>query len=324
MYRIIIGVLYLLASSLAVSANNVSAPEDCVQIDNAEERLICYDQFFGGGSVELSGRVSESVVELSPIEARRSQERISESSRFALTAHKPNYFLPGTYNGSADYGIYGEGEPFLSDTEAKFQLSVKAPVAQNLWHGSSLSIAFTQVSYWQIFADDEASAPFRETNYEPELIWDVPINRDVLGFNLVSAGLRLNHQSNGRTRPLSRSWNRIIANAVFQKGPFVFSAESWSRVEKSGSVDDNPDIEEFMGRAKFGMAYKGTHHTIAASIKNNFASKNRSGVEVNWSFPLNQTFRGFMQIYSGYGENMIDMENYNNRIGFGITLTDWL
>jgi phospholipase A1 len=322
-YRIIIVIVFSTASGLAVSANNLGAPEDCIKINSSEKRLMCYDKSFARDSVDQSIKALESVVTISPLEARRSAESVSERTRFALAAHKPNYFLPGTHNSSADYSVYDEGEPYLSNTEAKFQLSVKASIAENLWHDSSLSMAFTQVSYWQLFADDEASSPFRETNYEPELIWDVPINKDVLGFNLVSAGLRLNHQSNGRTRPLSRSWNRIIASALLQKGAFVFSAETWSRVEY-GFVDENPDIEDFMGRAQFGLAYKGASHTVAVGIKNNLASENRSGVELNWSFPLNQQFRGFMQVYSGYGENMIDMENYNNRIGFGITLTDWL
>lgn len=321
-FRFCLFLITLSISNTALSANARSEAEDCISIENDSSRLACFDHHFSrDDSSQLS---SDPVIQLSPIAARQAQESITQNSRFSLTAHKPNYFLPGTHNGSADYSIYGDGDPFLSNTEAKFQLSVKAPVLQNLWHNSSLSIAFTQVSYWQLYADDEASAPFRETNYEPEIMWDVPINANVLGFNLVSAGLRFNHQSNGQTRPLSRSWNRVIANAVFEKGPFVFSAETWSRVEKSGSVDDNPDIEDYMGRAQIGLAYKGSRHTIGASIKNNLASKNRSGVEVNWSFPLNKTFRGFMQIYSGYGENMIDMKNYNNRIGFGVTLTDWL
>lgn len=324
MYRLCFGLVILFISNIAVSANSNTDPKICIDIKDSQTRLACYDDHFGRGSSSQEEHIQKSDVSLSPISARREQEIISQGSRFSLTAHKPNYFLPGTHNGSADFSVYNDGEPFLSNTEAKFQLSVKTPLVSNLWHDSTLSMAFTQVSYWQLYADDLASAPFRETNYEPEIIWDVPINANVLGFNLVSAGLRLNHQSNGRTRPLSRSWNRIIANAVFEKGPFVFSAETWSRVEKSGSIDDNPNIEDFMGRAQIGMAYKGGKHTIAGSIKNNLASKNRSGVELNWSFPLTEKFRGFMQIYSGYGENMIDMENYNNRIGFGITLTDWL
>lgn len=41
--------------------------------------------------------------------------------------------------------------------------------------------------------------------------------------------------------------------------------------------------------------------------------------------PLEETtrqFRGFLQICSGHGENLIDMENSNTRIGVG--LRDWL
>jgi phospholipase A1 len=45
---------------------------------------------------------------------------------------------------------------------------------------------------------------------------------------------------------------------------------------------------------------------------------------VNWAFPLAQHLRGYVQFFTGYGENMIDMENNNTRIGVGIALTDWL
>jgi len=36
-----------------------------------------------------------------------------------------------------------------------------------------------------------------------------------------------------------------------------------------------------MGRAQSGLADKGASHTVAVVIKNNLASKNRSGVELN-------------------------------------------
>jgi len=41
-------------------------------------------------------------------------------------------------------------------------------------------------------------------------------------------------------------------------------------------------------------------------------------------FPLLDNLKGYVQIYSGYGENMFDAENYSNRIGIGFALNDWL
>ena len=99
--------------------------------------------------------------------------------------------------------------------------------------------------------------------------------------------------------------------------------KSWIRVDKS-STDNNPDIEDLMGRIQVGAAYKGDVHTIAIGLKNNLSSDNRSGVELNWTFPLTQKLKGIVQVYSGYGENLIDMESYSNRVSLGVALTDWL
>ena len=96
------------------------------------------------------------------------------------------------------------------------------------------------------------------------------------------------------------------------------------RLEEDEESDDNPDIEDYMGRLQLGLAYKRGEQVFALGLKNNLRSDNRSGLELNWTFPLAQHFKGFVQIYSGYGENLIDADNYNNRIGVGIALTDWL
>lgn len=79
-----------------------------------------------------------------------------------------------------------------------------------------------------------------------------------------------------------------------------------------------------MGRIQLGWVFKTDRHVFDVWLKNNLESDNRSGVEVNWSFPLAEHLRGYAQIYSGYGENLIDMENSNTRIGIGLALTDWL
>jgi len=299
-------------------------PGDCATIDGKDDRLACYDSFFVSNS-EQRRTVADtrSLNDLTPIQARVNQEEAVRDNWFSITPHRPNYILPATYNASADFTQYGLGQNFFSDAETKFQLSLKTTLFTDLWRNSSIAVAYTQQSYWQLFADEEASAPFRETNHEPEVMWQIPVDFDLFGFRARQLAFAFVHQSNGRERPLSRSWNRVTSELVFERNRFVLSAKTWARVDDP-DLDDNPNIEDYMGRIQLGAAYKGDRHTFALGIKNSLDSDLRSGVEFNWLFPLSRRLKGFVQLYSGYGENLIDMENYHNRVGVGIALTDWL
>lgn len=300
-----------------VSVNAAGSPQDCASISSKEHRLACFDAFFPN----VAGQ--NSAAEVSPLRARQLEEESLRDRWFSITPHRPNYILPATYNRSADFSQYGPADDFFSDTEIKFQLSLKTIVLSDMWRDSTVSVAYTQNSYWQLYADDEVSAPFRETNHEPEIIWQVPVDFKVLGFQARLASLAFNHQSNGRARPLSRSWNRLTGQLVLERDRFVVSAKTWVRVD-SPDHDDNPKIEDFMGRFQLGAAYAGERHTLALGWKSSMDSDFRSGLEFNWLFPLTGHLKGFVQLYSGYGENLIDMENYNNRVGVGVALTDWL
>lgn len=315
---------FILLLGALVPAHGASGPAECAALEAEDERLSCYDAFFRAGPKnQASGMRAQSREAPSPVQSRRDEEKALRNNWFSITPHRPNYILPATYNASADFSPYGIAGDLLSDSEIKFQLSLKTTLLSNLWRDSSVSVAYTQQSYWQLFADDEISAPFRETNHEPEIIWDIPVDFQLFGFQARLASLSFNHQSNGRARPLSRSWNRLTGEIVMERNRFVVSAKTWARIDDP-DIDDNPNIENYMGRIQLGAAYKGDRHTLALGLKNSLDSDLRSGVEFNWMFPLTRHLKGFVQLYSGYGENLIDMENYNNRIGIGIALTDWL
>lgn len=319
----------LICSIYAVSvfAGTKSGDPGCSTLGDAEARLSCYDAHFGLAFDEPNRTTSmnnSKTVVVSPVLARQAAEESQNKNRFALLTHRPNYILPATYNANADWSRYGSVvEPLLSDSEIKLQVSLKTRVLDELWGNSAISIGYTQQSYWQLYAEEELSAPFRETNHEPEVMWDFPINQNILGFDARQLTLSLVHQSNGQVRPLSRSWNRLAGEVVLERGNLVLSAKSWKRIFKE-DPDDNPNIEDYMGRIHLGAAYRISDHTIALGIKNGLGSEKRGSVELNWQFPLTGKLRGFVQLYSGYGENMIDMEEYANRIGIGVALTDWL
>lgn len=308
--------------SMETSASG--APEDCVDIADDRSRLACFDTAFRTSDRKENTAVVQPVVASSALDTRLAGELSSEDRPFSITPHRPNYLMPFTYNASADYSVYPVLSDALSRTEVKLQLSLKTMLAHGLWRDSSLWAAYTQQSYWQIYADDEASAPFRETNHEPELRWQIPVQFNVLGWDARLASLSLNHQSNGQIDPVSRSWNRVVGELVMERGRWVGRMGTWLRIDDD-SDDDNPDIEDYMGRMHVALAYRGRNHLLGVALKNNLDFEdNRSGVELNWTFPLTDRLRGFVQIYSGYGENLLEMENYNNRVGLGIALTDWL
>jgi phospholipase A1 len=82
-----------------------------------------------------------------------------------------------------------------------------------------------------------------------------------------------------------------------------------------------------MGHYEIGAAYKWDEHTFSLMTRNGIESDfHRGAVQASWSFPLgNWPFlRGYVQYYSGYGESLIDYDQYVNRLGVGLSLSDWL
>ena len=122
----------------------------------------------------------------------------------------------------SDFGIN------LDHLEVAFQLSIKAPMAEALFTDEdALFFGFTVRSFWQAYNDD-ISAPFRETNYEPEVFWVTPVPWNVFGGDAAFVGLGLSHQSNGRSQLFSRSWNRIYATLGWERWRCAICARAGS------------------------------------------------------------------------------------------------
>jgi len=251
------------------------------------------------------------------------KEDLFEREEFVITPHKPNYILLGATNFD-DVNTTpfppSEAEGF-KQTEVKFQLSFKIPVLTGIFGGNTdLYAAYTNRSFWQLYAWN-FSAPFRESNHEPEAWFRVKTRSSILGLRLDSINFGGVHQSNGRGGEQSRSWNRIYAQAIFSRGKFGFAVKPWVVV---GDLSDNPDISDYMGHFEFQAAYKAGDHTLALMLRNNLDfGKNRGALQLEWSFPLFGRFRGYSQWFYGYGESLIDYNAKVNSLGLGIQLTDW-
>ena len=277
---------------------------------------------------------SDQDIELGALSHRIIRERRTAADPYVLSPHKMNYILPFSIVDNINREAYQEFSTWaddLKDVEAKFQISLKIPLLTGHWlnEGDQLFFGFTLQSWWQIYAD-EISKPFRETNYQPEFFYVTPLNFHPWGGNsaLVTG---FEHQSNGRSQQLSRGWNRVYINYLYEKRNFALSFRPWYRIpeeEKSspsdGQGDDNPDILDYMGHFELGMVYKhSTYFELSFKGRENFATHN-GFVEVGATFPLWGKLKGYAQFSSGYGESLIDYNVNQKRFGIGIALTNLL
>lgn len=214
--------------------------------------------------------------------------------------------------------------------EAKFQLSFKSDIA-TLGNLDILGLktvrfwgAYTQQSQWQVF-NTRNSSPFRETNYEPELIAAFGTGKET-GWKLLNLGLV--HQSNGRSLPDSRSWNRAYVQGGWEWDHTSLLARAWYRIPETVVKDDNPDIAHYIGRAELVARWEPDSKAQAVSLllRNNLnLNANIGFMQLDWSIPvaLGKAARLHAQYTDGYGESMIDYNHRQRTLGLGVSFREW-
>ena len=234
---------------------------------------------------------------------------------FGIYPYKKNYILPATYT----FDDIDDRHNF----ETAFQISIEKPLSENLLGlDENISVGYTQKSYWQT---TKHSAPFRETNYEPEVFIQVPVKENEY-FKAIKASFM--HSSNGKKDDLSRSLNRIYLEGYFQLSNLFITPRVWYRIPEDTKDDDNADIEDYYGNGELTFVYVDKKHTFELMIRNNleFDSVNRGAVQLDWTFPLpnvissKNTF-GLLQVFSGYGNSLIDYDQEIHKIGLGIAFS---
>jgi len=324
----------ILLSTGIVWAESPRSLEDCAGIRDDAERLKCYDGLAGRKAVEAAGEVRPAAKGPPPeaeevptyLERLWDLDRESRKGKYAIKFHRSNYILPYTYVVHPNEAAAREAEPTeeLKNAEVKLQLSFKVKLWQDILRKNmDLWFGYTQKSFWQ-FYNFEDSSPFRETSYEPELLLNFRTSYDFLGLKGRFINDGINHQSNGKSEPLSRSWNRVVANFGFERDNVVFFLNTWLRIPESSDDDDNPDIEDYLGYGELQGYYFWKQNRFGVMVRNNFdLSDNHGAVQLEWAFPLLERVSGYIQYFLGYGESLVDYNHKTSRIGIGFILKDW-
>jgi phospholipase A1 len=322
MYRFLLVLGLCVAGTAQASSPNWKA---CTSIQNELERLACYDKLTGQrygqrsaltrawdldglGNPDLAG-----VRRLEPYRANRVM--VQHTSRINTQPSSPAHVSLSPYA--------------YQPNELKFQFSAKSEIGnfrelELLWFRDfRLWAGFTQQSYWQLFNGSQSS-PFRETNYEPEIIGTFGTGNSN-GWKLLNIGL--SHQSNGRGNTLSRSWNKIYAQGGWERGDYYLLARGWWRVPESTANDDNPDIQQYLGKAELEAHWSpDSDDEVTLLVRSNLSFGHPRGyLQLDWSTPVRIWHLSHLslQLATGYGQSLIDYNHNQTSLSFGLTFKDW-
>jgi phospholipase A1/A2 len=271
----------------------------------------------GPVTLELSGRASSVLVLLVAPKADAVQTLTgalpSGEYEPPLSENDPMYFVLGAREGysarfqlSFKYRLFDTGSGFGRDQ----------PWLSGFYFG------FTQNSLWDLSSQSKA---FRDTSYRPSLFWKWD-RRDQKTF-VDSLRLGLEHESNGRDGPRSRS-----INVAFLRPEWHWNSANGHRLQFTPKLysylerDENPDIHHYRGHVDWRLRYDAAGEWIATAVV-------RRGTEGKGSLLLDLSKRtrdlrfgpvgGYfhLQYFTGYGEDILDYNVRRKsqlRLGFAI------
>jgi phospholipase A1 len=279
-----------------------------------------------GDAVAVAAKPEAKIMKPDTPISRMSQEwelnDAAKRGRYAVHQLSDNYLLLANQSNATNdrpFRAYLPDGYKSKHAELTYQLSFKAKLLEgvantpiDVWAG------YTQQSFWQAYARSESS-PFRETNYQPEVMAVLPLNKQLGPVNLRFASIGFVHQSNGQSATLSRSWNRFYAQMGLESGNLGVTARVWKRLDNAKSNNDNPDITDFLGHGDMRITYRDKGFEYSATLRRNFGT-GHGAVQAGVAFPLAVNLKGYAQLFSGYGQSLIDYNYSQKSLGLGVLM----
>lgn len=248
--------------------------------------------------------------------------RVDEPELDVLTFHRSNYLLTG----------------FTERTQVKFQFSFKYDLWPNTGH-HTVYMAYSQQSLWDVY---DKSAPFRESNYAPEIFYahyhsELRDQGDP-GCGLFREQVGVLHESNGEAGASSRGWNRLFGDVEASCYGAVWYGLLGLRAWYPFVLNENPDIIETQGygelRLGVGMDDDLTHLNGLVSVALRKGTSRELGkgsltvdarLRPSYEHLLGKAWKFapyvWFQYFGGYGETLgtYDQVTSSARVGLGFT-----
>jgi len=223
--------------------------------------------------------------------------------------YKDNYIVVGTEMFK---------KPTKENSDAKFQVSIRHRLTNStLPFKTYFFLTYTQKAFWDVFKD---SFPFHDLNYNPT----IGLGKALIRHNrfLGTISLQFEHESNGKSGEDSRSWNKIsFGSSLTLNDRWTLQSKAWIPIVDG---ENNKDIVKYSGWGFIGMEYSSPKRKYNASC----IITKRGGVNLNANIALNFSVRLFsddnqylfLEYYNGYGECMLDYNQYRQRLRLGIVI----
>lgn len=350
----------LTAPAFAQTADAPPTLEHCAAIGAPSDRLACYDKLAGRAAVPAvpaaqatqpngsaappptssllaakDAALSDSADPKPPSSLLSKYWELDPEDKrgvFNFVGYRPNYVLPLHVTNRINRTPSSPTQATVSlpdyrREEAKFQLSLRTKLAQDLLlPNADLWVGFTQQTFWQIW-NGKDSKPFRNSDYEPEVIYVVPTSQGLrtlpFGWQWRYTMLGLAHQSNGQSDPLSRSWNRVYLGVGVERGDWSLTTRLTQRLNEPTETDNNPDLVAYRGRGEFQLNWMHGRQTASLLYRSTLKGVKYGAVQFEWTYPVYRDqpngLRWFVQAFRGYGETLTDYNFRQTSLGLGVS-----
>lgn len=223
--------------------------------------------------------------------------------------YKDNYFTIGTAVGKL---------PDKYNSDVKFQISIAQRITKTtLPLNSYLFLAFTMKTMWNVF---QKSMPMRDLNFNPGIGWSFPFFSK--GRYAGKFTLMLEHESNGRDGNESRSWNKIsFCGSTIVNEWLMVHSKFWLPIVDGGR---NKDILYYSGIFQSGVAVTTPDKRFGWALtlvkRKGWNLNFNTILEFNWKILPHDNQYLFAQYYNGFGENLLDYNQFHSRLRVGIVI----